>query len=102
MEQDYPPDWDERIIHIKTSKEIKTDAKKPWKDLDIKGSVDSCFLYKTAISKSILPFALYKPDLIILPMVIETTDNIKTIKLYSAIEIMREGYSYGSKWFFKA
>ena len=102
LEQDYPPDWDERIIHIKTSKEIKTDAKKPWKDLDIKGSVDSCFLYKTAISKSILPFALYKPDLIILPMVIETTDNIKTIKLYSAIEIMREGYSYGSKWFFKA
>ncbi|WP_304132437.1 N-6 DNA methylase [Ignavibacterium album] len=100
LAQEYPPDFDDRIINIKTSESIKNDAKKPWKGLKFTGRIESKFIFRTALSKSILPFALYKPDLVVLPVLIEkNNEELKEIKLLSANDLMQEGYLNASKWF---
>jgi len=100
INQDTPPDWEDRIINIKTSDALEKDAKAPWKGLDFSGKIESNFIFRTALSKSILPFALYKPDLVVLPITIETSSlNKKEIKLHSARELLEKGYREAAKWF---
>ncbi|RJP68323.1 MAG: SAM-dependent DNA methyltransferase [Ignavibacteriales bacterium] len=103
LNQDSPNDWKERIINIKTSDEVIRDAKIPWKSLTISGRIESRFLFRTALAKSILPFALYKPDLVTLPVTIETNEtNEKKIILHSADDLMSEGYLNASRWIYSA
>jgi type I restriction-modification system DNA methylase subunit len=99
LDQDIPKDFEDRIINIKTSEAIEADAKKPWKGLKFTGRIESRFIFRTALAKSILPFALYKPDLVVLPILIENDDNNKAVKLYSSNDLMQEGYLNASKWF---
>ena len=100
LTQELPPDYDERIINIKTADAIKHDAKPPWKSLELSGRIESKFLFRTALSKSILPFALFKPDLAVLPITIELDEsNQKKILLHSADDLMGDGYLHASRWF---
>uniref|UniRef100_A0A7V2ZJT7 site-specific DNA-methyltransferase (adenine-specific) n=1 Tax=Ignavibacterium album TaxID=591197 RepID=A0A7V2ZJT7_9BACT len=99
INQELPPDFNDRIINIKTSQAIRNDAKKPWKDLEFTGKIESKFIFRTALAKSILPFVLYKPDLVVLPILIENNNERKEIKLLSANDLMQEGYLNASKWF---
>ncbi|MCX6259075.1 MAG: N-6 DNA methylase [Bacteroidia bacterium] len=99
LTQDVPPDWSDRIINIKTSDDIQNDAKAPWKGLKYSGRIESNFIFRTALSKSILPFALYRPQLVVLPITVENKGNIKEIKLHSARELLEDGYRYASRWF---
>ena len=71
----------------------------PWKEIDFNGQMESRFLFRTALSKSILPFSLYKPDLVVLPITIEMDKDLKLIKLLDATAIQRKGYLNASKWF---
>jgi hypothetical protein len=106
LTQDVPEDFEDRIINIKTSDAIKSDAKKPWR-LEFTGRIESKFIFRTALAKSILPFALYKPDLVVLPILIQKNNEGrparrtggKEIKLQSANDLMQEGYLNASKWF---
>ncbi|MFA7289046.1 MAG: N-6 DNA methylase [Melioribacteraceae bacterium] len=98
--QEVPENYEDRIINIKTSEAINVDAKMPWKNIELKGRIESKFLFRTALSKSILPFALYKPELIVLPITIQIDeDNNRNILLHSADELMIEGYINASRWF---
>lgn len=100
LTQETPPDFDDRIINLKTSDAVKPDAKAPWKDIAFNGKIESRFIFRTALSKSILPFALFQPDLVVLPITIENNSiNQKVIKLHSAEKLMNEGYLNASRWF---
>jgi hypothetical protein len=100
LTQETPPDFDDRIINIKTAESIKPDAKPPWKSIAFSGRVESKFLFRTAISKSILPFALFKPDLVVLPILIENDEKgEKKITLLGSDELRSEGYLNAAKWF---
>ncbi|NJD21132.1 MAG: SAM-dependent DNA methyltransferase [Melioribacter sp.] len=100
LTQEMPEDFEDRIINIKTAEAIKSDAKPPWKSIELTGKIESKFLYRTALSKSILPFNLYKPDLVVLPITIELNEeNQKEIKLHSADDLMSDGYLNASRWF---
>ena len=99
VNQDKPGDWEDRIINVKTAEEIKPDAKTPWKSIEFEGRIESKFLFRTALSKSILPFALYKPNLIILPISIIEKHERKKIELLSIEDLRKEGYLNASKWF---
>lgn len=100
FDQELPVDFLDRILNIKTSEAIEADAKKPWKGLKFSGKIESRFFFRTAISKSILPFVLYKPDFVVLPIVIELNQhNEKEIKLQSSEELRQEGYLNAAKWF---
>lgn len=100
LEQEFPDNFEDKILNIKTSEAIQTDAKKPWKDITLTNGIESKFLYRTALAKSILPFTLYKPDLIVLPITIEYNDQKeKKVKLYSSDELRSDGFMYAAKWF---
>ena len=100
LAQEMPPDFDNRTLNIITLKTIQNEAKKPWKGLEFGGRIQSRFIFRTAMSKSILPFALYQPDLITLPITIEKDKNSeKVIKLLSSDDLRQEGYLDAAKWF---
>lgn len=100
LNQEMPDDFVDRIINIKTANSIKADAKAPWNSLNFSGRIESKFLFRTAISKSILPFLLYKPDFVILPITIElNSENLKKIHLHTSEDLMNKGFLYASKWF---
>ena len=100
MDQEPPPDFEDRIINIKTADSIKADAKKPWNKMTMSGRMESRFLFRTALAKSILPFMLYQPDMVVLPAMVDVGDDKrKSIKLYSSIELKKEGYLHSYDWF---
>jgi len=86
-------------VSIKTSTDILLDAKAPWK-MNLAGHVESKYIFRTAISKSILPFYLHNPALITLPVTIEKEeDGLKKIKLHTSKELMYASELKAWKWF---
>ncbi len=73
INQQMPPDFEDRILNVRTSPTVQADAKKPWTEIDFKGKMESRFLFRTALSKSILPFALFNPCLVVLPILSNET-----------------------------
>ena len=99
IKQEIPDDFKDRIINIVTSEAALADAKDPWK-IKLEGLIESQFLFRTAISKSILPFCLYNPDLIILPIIINVNDrNEKVIELHNSDSLRSLGYINAAAWF---
>src|SRR5207248_419041 len=78
--QEMPPDFEDRLINIRTSALIQPEAKKPWTGIDFKGRIESRFLFRTALSKSILPFALFEPGLVALPIIIRRTSAAQRLQ----------------------
>ena len=99
LTQEMPPNFIDRIINLKTSNAVQADAKAPWKGLDFSGRIESQFVYRTALSKSILPFNLYQPNLVVLPILIEEKNSIKKVKLVNTIHLRKEGFLHAAKWF---
>ena len=100
LNQEYPTDFVNQRLKLKTNHEILPDAKKPWKEITFNKWIESDFVYRTALAKSILPFALHDPDMVVLPILINKNDKgEKTIKLLTDLEIKREGFLYASIWF---
>ncbi len=103
INQAMPPDFEDRLINIRTGASLQPDAKKPWVNIDLKGRIESRFLFRTALSKSILPFALFEPSLITLPLTIEERENgDKAIRLHSAEDLRQQGFLNASRWFAEA
>lgn len=95
-----PPNWDDRLLTVNTAESIKTDAKAPWKGIEFNNKrLESRFLFRTALTKSILPFALYEPCLVALPVIIEKENNQKKIKLFNVDDLRKEGYLNAATWF---
>lgn len=87
-------------VGIKTSESIKADSKPPWKGLNLKGRIENQFLFRTALSKSILPFALINPELIVLPIFIEKNEKgEKNILLKNSNDLIYENFNKSAKWF---
>ncbi len=102
LDQDAPLDYEDRVLTVKTVADVLPDAKPPWKSFTFADRIESRFLFRTALSKSILPFALFEPNLIALPATIEA-DNFghKRIKLHSAEDLRDNGFLHASRWFNK-
>ena len=100
LDQETPLDFEGRILNIKTAEDVKADSKKPWNNMDFHGRIESRFLFRTALSKSILPFVLHQPNLVVLPLII-TYDELRNekISLLTPNELIREGCLHASRWF---
>lgn len=99
LDQEEPPDFEDRLINIKTSEAARKEAKKPWNNIDQRGRVNSSFLFRTALSKSILPFALHKPDLVVLPVTIEKDNELKKLVFSTSEDLSNNGLIHTAKWF---
>lgn len=103
LDQEAPPDFEDRIINIKTAEDILVDAKMPWKGFTLADRIESRFLFRTALSKNVLPFALYDSHLIVLPLTVEKERyDHKTLKLHSTEDLRNKGFIHASRWFNKA
>ena len=92
-----------RVVAIRTTEASDREAKKPWKGQCLTGRTEGDFLYQTAISRNIIPFALVAPPLVILPVLttIDSRDN-KVFEVLDAEGLSERGYRYASTWFFEA
>ncbi|HLA29160.1 MAG TPA: N-6 DNA methylase [Syntrophales bacterium] len=100
LDQAPPPDFEDRLISIKTALAIQADAKEPWKGITLRGKIESRFLFRTAIARSILPFALHDPSLVALPVTADrNAEGDKTILLYAPDDLLREGWLNAARWF---
>ena len=75
LTQETLPDFEGRIINFKTCKSLISNAKAPCKNISLSGQIESRFIFRTALSKSILPFALYQPDWVVFPISVEKDSN---------------------------
>jgi type I restriction-modification system DNA methylase subunit len=103
INQEMPPDFEDRLINVRTAAAIQPEAKKPWTGIDLKGRIESRFLFRTALSKSILPFALFEPSLVVLPIIVkQNSSGSKWIELRSAEDLRKQGFINAAKWFTKS
>lgn len=87
------------VVPVRTDPEQQKEAKQPWKPLTIEGRIERELLYRTALSKHLLPF-LVVPDipLIALPMVVRE----RKYQILHASEVLKEGFRDGARWFKEA
>ncbi|SFF44756.1 N-6 DNA methylase [Thermoflexibacter ruber] len=93
-------DWEAKHTHLKTSKDIAKEAKAPWKGIKFSGRVETKFVFRTALAKSILPFSVHQPDLVVLPITIDVDEKQqKSIAIHTPDEFLDLGQMYVSIWF---
>jgi hypothetical protein len=100
------PDGDdlrERVVALRTAAAAEREAKKPWKGQLIRGRSEGKLLFRTAISRNVIPFALIDPPLVLLLVILDVDGNRRErFKVLSAEGLLEQGYRYGSAWFFDA
>lgn len=102
LAQDEPSEWSDSVINIKTSNSIKTDAKPPWKEISFEGKIESQFIFNSVIGKTLLPFLFFRPELVVLPILVERDKKgSKSIKILDSKGLRQNGFLNASKWFSK-
>ena len=96
LNQEKPKDFINRTLNLRTNQVVKKEAKKPWDIIEMNGKMESQFLFTTALSKSILPFALHNPDLIALPVIIDENNKLQ---MKSWEELKYQGFLDAANWF---
>ena len=86
-----------KILSISTSEAEKQNPnnKKPWKEIDISGNIESEYLFSTLKSDSVLQFTTGSFSYIAIP-VKKTVNNFKII---SSKELARQNHLKALKWF---
>ena len=84
----------DRLYWVETDPEQAEDAKPPYQDVYMSGHVEGNFIFSTALSKHLLPFALLKPPAIVLPI----REKNGAIEMVTAKELREEGYREFATW----
>jgi hypothetical protein len=94
---DGKPDPD-RVYYAKTNEESALDSKPPYQEVRLQGNVEGWFLFSTAISRHVLPFALLEPSPVVLPLE-ESNGSYYTMTTQA---MKRKGYREFAKWMERA
>lgn len=83
-------------IYARTDPEQAKEGKQPWKEIYLEGRIETDLLYRTALSKHVLPFRL-RHDLpyVVLPVVREGSEY----ELKNAEELRQLGFRHAADWF---
>jgi type I restriction-modification system DNA methylase subunit len=90
----------ERVLAIKTAQASDREAKAPWKGIKLEGRAEGQLLYRTAISKNIVPFVMVAPPLVALPVLYDSAAG--KYQVVTASRLLSAKCRYGNKWFLKA
>ena len=85
-------------FYARTDPEQAEEAKAPYREIFLESTVETEFVFRTALSKNILPFQVVNLPYILLPMRKEDGGY----RLKSAAELKQLGYRRIADWFFKA
>jgi hypothetical protein len=88
----------ERVYWAETDPEQAESAKPPYDGVRLSGRVEGRFLFTTALSRHLLPFALAEAPVVILP--IEEKDD--GIRVLTATELRAGGYRDAARWMAEA
>ena len=91
MDGNIDPD---RLYNVETDAQQAEDAKPPYDTVKMKGRVEGRFIFSTALSRHLLPFALVSPPPILLPCEM----NGGSLTVLTADELRRKGYREFAKW----
>nr|MDP2190231.1 N-6 DNA methylase [Rhodoferax sp.] len=100
----------ERIVNICTHPLAVEGAKKPWDGISLTGQMQGQYLYRTALARNVLPFALVNPPLVALPLVQEDEvdrSNGQPLpgklrwRLLNSAELTARGDVEAAQWFGK-
>ena len=94
------PNLDDRSVSVRTDPEVQALAKPPWKAHTLEGRVHSRFLYRTAQSKSLLPFVCLDPSLVVLPVLRES--DAPDLPLAKPADLLHAGFLDTADWFTRA
>jgi type I restriction-modification system DNA methylase subunit len=75
-----------RYIVCKSSRDFQKEGKKPWKDLFIEGRLYTEFMFRTAVAKNVLPFALVDPPMVVLPMLVSPEGRPELLTTYQLFQ----------------
>lgn len=96
----------ERIINVRTHPLALEGAKAPWKGISLTGQMQGRYLYRTALARNVIPFALVNPPLVALPLVMEgqnqadgTLSGKRKWRLLDAAELTAQGDVEAARWF---
>lgn len=95
LDQKRPSSLDNRLVSVKTNEERRKYASKRWKPIKLSGQVHSDYLYRTAISSNVVPFAIIEPELVVLP--VEVNSGHPKMKHWD--DMLEEGDLKTAKWF---
>ncbi|OFV94127.1 MAG: hypothetical protein A3H28_17545 [Acidobacteria bacterium RIFCSPLOWO2_02_FULL_61_28] len=82
---------------LRTAKAAYRTAKKPW-DLEVEGKVERKFLFATALAEDLLPFAVRRLRLVVLPLAKRGTGKHRRFVMLNHLDILAEGASFASDW----
>lgn len=102
-------DVDERVVNLCTHPLAVQGAKRPWDGISLTGQMQGQYLYRTALARNVLPFALVYPPLVALPLVKEDEVDAdgKTLpgkmhwRLLNSAELTARGDVEAAQWFGK-
>lgn len=93
-------DLRERVVSIRTSDASDREAKQPWKGQKLSGRTEGALLFRTAISRNIIPFALVDPPLVALPVISKGgTKADEQFGILNSDGLLENGFRYASAWF---
>ena len=100
-------DLAERVVNLRTHPLALEGAKKPWDGITLSGPMQGKYLFRTALARNVLPFALVNPPLVALPLVQEDDTEAKDKslqgklhwRLLDAAELTSRGDIEAARWF---
>lgn len=100
-------DLADRVVNLRTHLLAVEGAKKPWDGIALTGAMQGKYLFRTALARNVLPFALVNPPLVALPLVKE--DDVDASgqplpgklhwRLLDAAELTARGDLEAARWF---
>ena len=104
IDQDLPEgaSLTDRTLTVRTSDESDAEAKGKWKGQILSGRVEGSVLFRTALSRNIVPFALVDPVLLALPVVQHQVVARRAFLVKTADELLASGLRRASAWFHEA
>lgn len=99
-----PLDWHDRSITVKSSAANDVDAKEPWKQIKLRGRINTNYLFRTAQARHLVPFAILAPPLVLLPVLLATTTTDagtarRQMQLFNPAELLERGDLDTADWF---
>ncbi len=79
---------------LRTANAIKAGAKQPWKRIEMRGRVEKEFLFGTILAEDLLPFAVRRLRLVVLPLL----ERQGRLVLLRSLDVLGEGGLGASEW----
>ena len=103
-------DLAERVVNLRTHPLAVEGAKKPWDGINLSGAMQGKYLFRTALARNVLPFALINPPLVALPLIKDgdldaegqPLPGKQRWRLLDAAEMTQRGDLEAARWFGQA